>query len=1035
MNIRSQQQRTLFSHFTLERLRHHVEMAYEGIWETTVPCPVAVSPLCESQSSIGKAKELHFTPIAPGAVFAEAGWKTVWFTVELSEDATHLLWNANGESTVFFNDTPWCGLDTAHRWARIPTGAQTVYIRTSTYETGIWMREGEQQVAPPADGHYRFYSAYAAKRNSLQWSMYNDLSLLEEYLRRELEQLGKGSPEIGKHTLHDVLPVRLRTLLHAVDLAMDAYDTGNFTECAGKLSALVSAGSTLNGKLSLIGNSHLDLVWLWPERATREKNVHTCSTVLRLMEEYPDMVFTMSQPWLLEALKESSTDLYRQIKERIREGRWELTGGMYVEADTLLPCGEALARAFILGQEIFRQETGSLCSVLWLPDVFGYSQSIPQIASAAGVTSFYTTKLLWSSMNAFPYSSFVWQGLDGSELLCHVSQVGYESRASVQEITRSSETNRQAAVCDDAILAIGFGDGGGGVTDMQCERVARLEGFATLPEASWQRVDAYFERLAETRVHLPRYRGELYLEYHRGTYTTNHHMKQSYRRAEKALQVAEAAAVYRGERLDLTNTWKRLVFTQFHDSLPGSSIAHVYDQLIPELDSIAHSSRHTAYTLLCDVHRKSCPAFFNANSLGGSWLITADPQSQQELYNAMTDTDQPAEGTAEIPVQILADGRAAALVTMDGLSTMKAAFQQVPSDHVQKNSTQRLDNNRVSARFSRSGFLHELVIDGNPLEIASPATFHIAPDHPSNFDAWEIDRAAKNLESQAVTSMELTPTATGPLFNQLTAEAHLGKHSSLKVSYSIVKHLPYLFISVTVDWQEEHALLTYQVPTAYHGLYSRFGTPFGSIDRQTASGPLSKEAMWEVPASRWLAVTDSMHRGLAVLTEDIYGYAVTDGVLDISLLRSPCSSDEQGIEGKQIFAEKGVHTFEFALGRYQAESSASQQATAQAADTLFQPPLFVPGAKGRSPFHLQSPGSLTVSWVKPATTKDGYIIRLHETAGMSGRAEIQLSEADCCKASLVDLLEQPRKELTVTDNMISLNYSSYELLSVCVYFA
>ncbi|MCF7954030.1 MAG: alpha-mannosidase, partial [Spirochaetales bacterium] len=658
MSTKARQQRTLFPQFIPERIRRHVQISRSRIWKQKTSLDVLVSPSKPLLSSFEEAESMQFSRVTEGSVFAEAGWNTVWFYMELpelpelpeftelTEEAAYLLWEVNGESTIFYQGEPWCGLDTAHRWARIPAGARELYIRCSSYETGIWMHEGENRVPEPAAEGYQFYHASAALRDTLQWNIYNDLLLLEEYLRYELEKLELTSPAVGKHKKLEYLPVGLRKLLHKTDLALDTYDLGDIHECSRQLQELLKTKETSeflnspNGSLSLIGNSHLDLVWLWPEKATREKNIHTCSTILRLMEEYPDMSFTMSQPWLLDALETDAPSLYRQIQERIDEQRWELTGGMYVEADTLIPCGEALARACVIGQRVFQRETGELCPTLWLPDVFGYSQSLPQIASAAGIRNFYTTKLLWSSVQSFPFTSFVWQSMDGSELLCHLSQVGYESRASVEDLKHCSEANKQAALHDDAILAMGFGDGGGGLTDEQCERAKRISGLLDLPAASWQRADQFFSRLSEVRHQLPRYRGELYLEYHRGTYTTKHAMKQAYRRAEKALQMAEAAAAFTGNsenireqselqsklqselQSELMPLWKELVFSQFHDALPGSSIALVYEEMIPQLQDIAERAKKAAAELLSNEGSRT--VLFNPNGIDGTWLIHLD---------------------------------------------------------------------------------------------------------------------------------------------------------------------------------------------------------------------------------------------------------------------------------------------------------------------------------------------------------------------------------------------------------------------------
>jgi len=701
---------------------------------------------------------------------------------------------------------------------------------------------------------------------------------------------------------------------------------------------------------------------------------------------------------------------------------------MYVEADTLIPCGEALARACLLGQEVFLRETGEICTTLWLPDVFGYSQSIPQIASAAGITSFYTTKLLWSSIHHFPFSSFVWEGLDGSELLSHISQVGYESRADVSDVMRCSNTNKQAALFDDAILAAGFGDGGGGLNDEEGARAERLKGFYDLPSVSWQRADEFFSRLSEVKEQLPRYRGELYLEYHRGTYTTNHKMKQAYRIAEKALQTVEAAAVCTGRKIQIKHLWKRLVFTQFHDALPGSSIAEVYEEIIPQLNGIVQNAETSAENLLSSDGQQ--PVLFNPNGIDWDWLVYFDSSDIDSLSEAGKITAQGSAAAA--PVQKLSSGQFAARVPLKGLSAAPISLSRPVDTGETAEGIRVISGDRAEAHFSETGFLDRLIIDGTELEIAAPAMLMLYPDYPANFDAWDIDRSAANLGYAPCSSMNLKCIDSGPIITRIQAESDFGMRSHVKITYSIARHLPYLLISVTADWQEEHSLLTYQIPTGYAGIYSRFGAPFGSIDRLTSSGSYTKEAMWEMPASRWMAVTDGDSEGLAFMTQDTYGFSVTDGTVDLSLLRSPCSSDEMGIRKETIFADKGVHTFSFALGTYCRRTEKSQLSTAQAADALFNPPVYMHGAPKQPLFTILQQGSLTVSWIKPAENQEGWIIRMHEAAGSRGEAVIALSAVPTGEIYCTDLLEQPKYPVSVSGKKLFLQYEPYELLSICI---
>ena len=295
------------------------------------------------------------------------------------------------------------------------------------------------------------------------------------------------------------------------------------------------------------------------------------------MEDYPEFRFGYSQPASYRAVEKRAPALMQEVRGKIRQGRWEAVGAAEVESDTLLSCGEGLVRSLLLGQDGFRDLQGRPSEILWLPDVFGYSDALPQILVQTGVKYFFTTKLHWGSITLFPHSSFLWQGSDGSEILAHVSQgMGYNMNVLPGEIRSAVREYRQADVHDEFLMPSGFGDGGGGPTPEMCERARRLRDLAGCPPTSWGRIDEYFNGLEEIRDRLPTYRGELYLQYHRGVLTTHGDLKAAFRELERALQIREAAHAVTGRGPVPVESWRRMVFAQFHDYIPGSSVASVY---------------------------------------------------------------------------------------------------------------------------------------------------------------------------------------------------------------------------------------------------------------------------------------------------------------------------------------------------------------------------------------------------------------------------------------------------------------------------
>ena len=339
--------------------------------------------------------------------------------------------------------------------------------------------------------------------------------------------------------------------------------------------------------LAMNGHAHIDLAWLWPEAVANQKGMHTFASQLRLLELYPEFKFTQSQPALYRAVEKLSPELVARIKARIAEGRWEATGAAEVELDTLVPSGEAMARSIIYGQRKFRElRGGSPSQICWLPDVFGYSASLPQILRQAGVPYFFTTKMTWSTITRFPYNSFVWRGSDGSEVLTHLCTRAYIGQANIEESIGVLADHQQSDLHPELLYPTGHGDGGGGVTFDVLERARRIANLSGVPTAHWSTAEEFFQRMEACRDRLPVYQGELYLEYHRGTYTTQSEIKRLHRAGERHLQIHEAVRVATGAGPLAEADWLRVLFAEFHDVLPGSSIRLVYAQLTPELDAL-----------------------------------------------------------------------------------------------------------------------------------------------------------------------------------------------------------------------------------------------------------------------------------------------------------------------------------------------------------------------------------------------------------------------------------------------------------------
>ena len=411
-------------------------------------------------------------------------------------------------------------------------------------------------------------------------------------------------------------------------------------------AGIAQAGPPLDAAIVACGHAHIDIAWLWTVAQARRKAGRTFHTVLRLMEQFPDYQFTQSQPQLYDTIRQDYPELFAAIKARVAEGRWEAIGGMWVEADCNLSGAEALARQFLLGRTFFREQfgAGAESPVLWLPDVFGYAWNLPQLIKEAGLDYFFTIKISWNQYNRMPYDSFWWQGLDGTKVLTHFSTTQDQGSFNSKELRRPTTYNAAATPLEvlsswinlqqketqrELLMAFGYGDGGGGPTREMLENIREMNHFPALPQVRNGRALDFFRNLEETAgERLPTWNGELYLEYHRGTYTTQARNKRGNRKSEILLHDSEflaawaaLAADYAYPHAELTRAWQLLCLNQFHDILPGSSIAEVYADSQRDYETIAAIGRQVGGTALAALARILPPAAtfvaINPTSFGG----------------------------------------------------------------------------------------------------------------------------------------------------------------------------------------------------------------------------------------------------------------------------------------------------------------------------------------------------------------------------------------------------------------------------------
>jgi alpha-mannosidase len=987
------------------------------------------SAVIDEPIHVTEAQELRYSEVRQGETFGPAGggFAQRWFRISVPSAAPDhkarrvLFWQCQGETTLYAGAQAYAGLDVAHPYCDIPDEGGTLYLDCATYQTSIFVQH--PAAALSADYGCRFDRAWLAVRDVAHWELSWDFELLCDLMELHLDDIGFSVSRGPRYQppLSDADPL-LRSLLRDLDEVCDLYDTGDLATMADRSAALLrdrySGGTWSRARVALVGHAHIDLLWLWPERETYRKAVHTFATACRMLERYPDVRFQATQPPLYNAIRAGSPGLFQQIRAHIDAGRWEATGAMYIESDVLLSGGEGLVRALLYGQRSFEELTGSRSRVLWLPDVFGYSACLPQLLRQAGVRSFFTAKIVWSAVSRFPHTTFIWRGPDGSTVTTHLCTAGYNGRVQLDNLRSAARQNRQSAVADEVLLPTGFGDGGGGLTEEMCERARRVSDLSGIPAARWTTGEAFFDRLEEAADGLPIYEGELYLEYHRGTYTSQARLKQRYQRALSWLAAHEGLLAAHGRGSLGASKWDRVLITQFHDALPGSSIGRVYEELEAQLDEVIREHGDAVYDLLREAEQ---PAVYN-------------PCAVRRLLTLAEADDR------------------ARTVTVPGHGVFALArLAPVEADPVTvgRDDGWILDNGSVAVHVRKDGAIDRLQCGEHGYELLA-TRFVLHDDYPAAYDAWDIDRHTPRLATRACDDLRLRVAEESSERVTLNGSCALGDASTLELTLRLRRGSEALEIECSVDWAERHKLLRYEVETRYAGRDARYGAPFGSVTRCQRPRREEEEAQWEVPASRWAAVIDDPEdEGIALVTEATFGFSCRDGLLGVSLLRSPTYPDAD--------ADQGSHRIRFAIAPYRRSNSAVSVSTASLADALYAPlPMIrsnayvgrgVPGdarsdrSEAGTPgsvvvsvcgsrLHVGPLGSVSVSWIKPDESGRGAVIRFHESFGSRGSVLLSCPERTL-SFEPVSILEERVAERDVGWSY-SYAYQPYELFSIRV---
>jgi alpha-mannosidase len=789
------------------------------------------------------------------------------------------------------------------------------------------------------------------------------------------------------------------------------------------------------GSVWLTGHAHIDLAWLWPLEETRRKARRTFHTVNTLMERYPQFRFNQSSAQLYAWIEQDDPDLFEQIRTRVREGRWEIIGGMWVEPDGNLPGGESWVRQILLGQRYFQSRFGKRPRVAWIPDSFGFAGNLPQLLLSGGLRYFFTHKMTWNERNLFPYDLYWWEGLDGSRVLAHSFRNpggGYNGRVAAFDVGETWRNFKAKDRQTHTLLAVGYGDGGGGPSAEMLDRFERFRNFPGMPHLLMGEVEQFYEQIITND--LPVWVGEKYLEYHRGTYTTQSQVKSLHRRLEHALVEAETAATFATNHgnnpypaMEFGRLWQTLLLNEFHDILPGSSINSVYETTKRDLGlalETARALRDSALARLLPFDQDYGIAIWN--------LQLHDRSLRAEIRNFPSNPPRLATDTGqEVLSQVSPENTlllSAPEIRVPGLGfiTIRRINGKSEGNHRTLHGTSsELENEHLRAVFNIDGTIAELhdKEHGRQLLADRGNQLWIYTDIPRQFEAWDID-ASYTREGAELTAIS-TPVLieSGPVRATIQVIRRLNE-TEIVQEYRLYCGERILEVRTKAQWHGRRHLLRATFPLHIRTHEGWAETAFGAVPRPTHRNTPWDQARFEVPGHRWVDLSEPNY-GVTLLTDSKYGYSIEGNVIGLSLLRAPIYPDP--------FADEGSHEFSYALYPHAGDWRTSTVRIARNFNSPLSGILLENGSSDSAQF--VSPIRLTgdrleLSALKKAEDSDATILRLYEPHGDRGQAVIE-SSSPLREALLVNILEEPIKPLQIDEEKrVRLPFTPFEVLNV-----
>jgi len=816
-------------------------------------------------------------------------------------------------------------------------------------------------------------------------------------------------------------------------LDMSVYDDEKYYNSAQKASEYLK--DNFFGKypeheavINCIGHTHIDVAWLWTYAQTREKAQRSFSTVLRLMERYPEYKFTISQPQLLEYLKEEAPEVYEEIRAIVKSGRIEVEGAMWVEADCNIPSGESLIRQIMFGKKFIKDEFDKESNILWLPDVFGYSAALPQILKKTGVDRFVTSKISWNEFNKLPYDIFVWKGIDGSEVITHFISgqklkkdyenktiTNYNGDISPEYMLGTWDRFQQKEYSRETFLTYGYGDGGGGPTEEMLEVQRRIsQGILGLPKSrmntakdTFSGIEKSFYSNAEKLNILPKWRGELYLEFHRGTYTTIGKVKRYNRKCEILCQSAEKYSVINSVLLNgeypknsINSAWKKLLLNQFHDVIPGSSISKVYEdsfKMYAEVeDEIGNITENTLCKIAASINTDKEYAVFNPNPFETDGVVCKDGKY-------ITVKNVPSLGWKAVELNT---EKSVVSVSQKAIENM--FYKVVFGDKMDIVS------------------IYDKINDREIIKENQKAELRLYEDLPYVYDAWDVSvyHKHKYYKFEEVVSVKAVDEG-----------ARAGLEITRRFDKSYITQRIYLYNSIPgiefdtmAEWHQRHLILKAAFPLNINADKAIYDIQFGNIERTHTENTSWDIAKFETCAHKWADFSDGGY-GVALMNDCKYGYSVVeDSTLQLSLIRGSDNLGDGSVN------DQGEHIFKYSLLPH---SGGFRQESVPYRAMVFNNPLKAVKISGNGvlPYEYSmiktDNKNIVIDTVKKAEKSEKIVVRFYENYNKAGKVKLDFG-FDIKRAYICDMLENAGEAVPVCDNSITINVGGYEIITLMI---